>query len=169
MSKCSTDTFGTVTTIQQQANDFMDFIKCDVYFTSDKVIYPELNKRVEWDVLTNIFSNDTSMYVSVTSKEKLDDKLIAMVSDTFSKVPPFQWLNKILDDIESCILPQTTNDKSGYIGNAISTLQEDLKATHGKVSRQVLELERLNRLEQDVVTLIEKRAMLDKHVHQLLE
>ena len=149
-----------VSIINQRANEKMNSINSDSYFTSDKVLFPALNGTVEWDHTAKVFGLDLSRYVVTRSKKQIDNEILSIVNDAFLKEPPLKWLKSEIQDLtlsdSNAVKDIPLKSFESDALQQIEKIQNDLRTINRNIFQQVLKIERLVTLERNTAPLLYK-------------
>ncbi len=135
------------TDISEDTSEYLNSIKADFYFTSEKVIFPDLNQPVQWNTSAQIFGLDTSRFVVVKIKEQIDSEIVDVLKKTYSEEPPLDWLKNELGSFN-------TNEREDT--HLSQELIFELEHTNQKIMNKVAKIERLVLLEKTMNPIIHK-------------
>lgn len=155
---CYTDNVQTVVLdMSRRVNDFLNVLKSDSYFTSEKVLFPEMNTTVNWNHSAQLFGLDTSRYkTTMKEDQKLDERLEIILQESFTEDPPLDWLKQEVEEMRM----EEGNDQ---ISDILKDKYEEFKQMKQNIYSQVTKLERLIFLEKSLAPLFHQGALMDKY------
>lgn len=161
---CKSATPGVVVkSIQKQLFESLEGMQADLYFTSEKVLLPDLNSPVNWNTAHQTFGLDTSRYVVTKNNNQIDNSIVEMANYLLTEKPPVLWLKNELKNHELAHRVDSSDDTiETFENNQLNHLKKELERTYGSILLYISKLERLIALEENLSPLLEKRKFVSE-------